>query len=157
MAPGTSAGAALNAPPTVHPVPTQSVNFGTPTTPALDPALTTPLPGSIDLDLTNSKPARKVGGARKGKQRASSAKRGRPTGSGNYAAEDKQMLLYYLDKFVPIGQSGWKKVAKQFNKWCQKANRPERTGKSLESKFKAVCRVVSSPRESHIFYRRCSR
>ncbi len=97
----------------------------------IDPALVA-LPREPDLEFTAAKPAKKVSGVRQGKQR------GRPAGSGNYATEDVNMLLNFVQEELPLGSKGWKITTSRFNKWAKKANRPMRNQKSLETKFKQV-------------------
>jgi len=116
--------------------------------------------------LIQHDPAKKIAGARrKGKQNvdieenhqqrkrkpaepidlddaSKSAKRGRPTGAGNYAAEDINMLLDLTEEELPLGQRGWDTVHMKYNKWSRKHKRPERTVKSIETKFKQVCGIL---------------
>ncbi|KAJ6559914.1 hypothetical protein B0H19DRAFT_1146063 [Mycena capillaripes] len=40
-----------------------------------------------------------------------------------------------------MGQKGWKKVAKRYNKCARKSNRPERDAKSLETKYKLLLKT----------------
>ena len=66
------------------------------------------------------------------------AKRGRPTGAVNYADEDVTALLDFVEHELPLGQRGWLAVHMEYMKWAQLHGRPERTLKSLETKFKQV-------------------
>lgn len=78
----------------------------------------------------------------KGKRRApddSIGKRGRATGSKNFSQEDINMLLDCVQDVLPIGQKGWALTEKAFNDAAKLGNRPERTSKSLEAKYKQVC------------------
>lgn len=128
----------------------------------IDPRLF-PLPQDDDRDLFEPaviaqsrglKPAAKVGGARqkgKGKKRQYSsdddddsdigepvAKRGRPKGSVNFSKEDTTKLLDLVEKHLPLGQKGWGAIKSRDQKWARKEKRPERDGKSLETKYKQV-------------------
>ncbi|KAJ7359667.1 hypothetical protein DFH08DRAFT_652097, partial [Mycena albidolilacea] len=104
------------------------------------------------------KPATKVGGARqkdKGKKRARSSdsevdsdaappptkQRGRPKGLSNFVSRDVNKLLDIAKKVRPMGQKGWKKVTKRYNKFARKYHRPERDEKSLESKYKLLLKA----------------
>jgi hypothetical protein len=124
-------------------------------------------PADDDSDLETStkrhslKPAAKVGGARqkdkKGKKRTHSSDsdadtdeapatkqhRGRPKGSSNFSGPDITQLLVCTERVLPVGGKGWKEVTASYNKWAVESNRPERDTRSLESKFKLVCRVLS--------------
>ncbi|KAJ7713091.1 hypothetical protein B0H16DRAFT_1341737 [Mycena metata] len=102
------------------------------------------------------KPAFKVGGVRqveKCKKRAHvsdsdsnsddapAAKRpGRPKGSSNFNEADTTCALDLVEKKCPMGAKGWKSVARSFNKWAKKSNRPTRDEKSLQAKYKGLLR-----------------
>ncbi|KAJ6553567.1 hypothetical protein DFH09DRAFT_1085682 [Mycena vulgaris] len=125
----------------------------------IDPCLL-PLPEDDDLDLSDPltiaklrglKAAPKVAGARrkgKGKKRQLSSdsedsdagepvpKRGRLKGSPNFSKDDITNLLDLVEKILPLGQKGWKTVKRRYQKWARGAKRPERDGKSLETKYK---------------------
>lgn len=128
-----------------------------------------PLPHDDDDDLIDPatiararglKPAKKVAGVRhkvkdpRGKKRrresdseddsdAPTGRRGRPSGSGNYSKEDTKCLLDNLQEELPLGPKGWKVVAARFKQWVDKHGRPEQGQKSLETKFKQVCHLLS--------------
>ncbi|KAG6913459.1 hypothetical protein DXG01_006708 [Tephrocybe rancida] len=70
------------------------------------------------------------------------AKRGRPTGAGNYNNEDIDALLDAVEIERPIGQRGWLSVSRVFGKYSRKNNRPERAVKSLETKFKQLVKTT---------------
>ncbi|KAJ7256410.1 hypothetical protein C8J57DRAFT_1650910 [Mycena rebaudengoi] len=100
------------------------------------------------------RPAKKVAGARrktketkekkgKGKEKAKKrryvvdsgddsdepvAKRGRPSGSGNYSKEDQKVLLDLIEEELPLGHKGWAVIEAMFNDYARKAGRPERAG-----------------------------
>jgi hypothetical protein len=131
----------------------------------IDPRLR-PLPQGNDRDLTHPstiakaalRPAVKVGGVRqkdKGKKRrlasdssedsddaAPVTKRGRPQGSSNYNKDDTKRVLKIAEKKLPLGAKGWKAVTRTFNKWAVENERPERTVKSIETKYRQVCCLV---------------
>lgn len=112
-----------------------------------------------------ARPAAKVAGARranvdakvKGKQPAESSKavgkrkavdsigpegkkpKGRTTGAANYSFEDMEALLEILAVLLPLGGKGWNTAGDEFCSWAEENNRPARTAKSLENKFKQVC------------------
>ncbi|KAJ7201482.1 hypothetical protein C8J57DRAFT_1260794 [Mycena rebaudengoi] len=123
-----------------------------------------PLPDTEDDDLSDPatiaharglQPAKKVAGARrkvkhpKGKARKRqrdseseedsdepAAKRGRPSGSGNYSKDDNKALLDLVQQELPLGAKGWKVITGRFKKYYVKNGRPERGQKSLETKYK---------------------
>ncbi|KAF8868093.1 hypothetical protein BD779DRAFT_1684723 [Infundibulicybe gibba] len=70
------------------------------------------------------------------------AKRGRPRGSGNYLPEDITALLDFVEVELPLGQRGWAAVHRRFNQWRQSNTRPERTLKSLETKYKQLVKTT---------------
>ncbi|KAJ6473929.1 hypothetical protein DFH09DRAFT_1293709 [Mycena vulgaris] len=130
----------------------------------IDPRLL-PLPEDDDPDLSDPltiaklrglKAATKVAGARrkgKGKKRQLSSdsedsdagepvpKRGRPKGSPNFSKDDITNLLDLVEKILPLGQKGWKTVKRRYQKWARGAKRPERDGKSLETKYKQLLKT----------------
>ncbi|KAJ7336106.1 hypothetical protein DFH08DRAFT_965010 [Mycena albidolilacea] len=61
--------------------------------------------------------------------------RGRLKGLSNFVSWDVNKLLDIAEKVCPMGQKGWKKVTKQYNKFARKYHRPERDEKSLESNW----------------------
>jgi hypothetical protein len=65
-------------------------------------------------------------------------KRGRPHGAGNYSSDDIKVLLDFVEEEIPLGQRGWKAIHQRFSKWAQRHRRPQRTVKSLDTKFKQV-------------------
>jgi hypothetical protein len=66
------------------------------------------------------------------------AKRGRPAGSGNYNDEDLTALLDFIKEELPLGQRGWQAVHVKLTKWAHRHHRPERTLKSIKTKYKQV-------------------
>ncbi|KAJ7123487.1 hypothetical protein C8R44DRAFT_783884 [Mycena epipterygia] len=142
----------------------------------IDPRLL-PLPEDDDRDLLDPaviahsrglKPALKVGGKRqkakdtKGKKRQHSSdsdddsdvgepvpKRGRPKGSSNFSKEDTMKLLDLVEKHLPLGQKGWQTVKSRYHKWARKAGRPERDGKSLETKYKQLLKMKKPTGDAH--------
>ena len=66
------------------------------------------------------------------------AKRGRPSGAGNYSDDDIASLLDFVEAELPLGHRGWNRVHSSFNKWARRHDRPDRLLKSLETKFKQV-------------------
>ncbi|KAG6848520.1 hypothetical protein H0H93_016318 [Arthromyces matolae] len=68
-------------------------------------------------------------------------KRGRPRGSGNYSQEDVSTLLDAIETELPLGQRGWSSVHKIYTRWARKYSRPERTSKSLETKYKQLLKT----------------
>jgi hypothetical protein len=71
-----------------------------------------------------------------------SSKRGRPNGAGNYTTPDIVSLLNFVEKELPLGQNGWRRVTLGFDAWAAKNGRPAREAKSLEHKFKKVCSLL---------------
>jgi len=65
--------------------------------------------------------------------------RGRPLGAGNFTDKDLQALLDIVAHVLPAGAHGWCKVQWTFAHWSCKNSQPERTVKSIESKYKQVC------------------
>ncbi|KAJ7653533.1 hypothetical protein DFH06DRAFT_1133697 [Mycena polygramma] len=142
----------------------------------IDPALL-PRPDNDDLALSDPetvakdrglKRAHKVGGARqkdkkRGKKRIRSdddhsdddteappAKRpGRPKGSANFSTQDVNKALDIIQKLCPMGQKGWKKVARRYNSYARDASRPERDDKSLAAKFKALVKTKKPTGSGH--------
>jgi hypothetical protein len=82
---------------------------------------------STDLEDSDSPPQKQ------------SAHGGRRAGAGNYQEQDIKALLKYTEKFLPIGQRGWKKVHEKYASWANVNSRPVREWKNLENKFKNVC------------------
>jgi hypothetical protein len=65
--------------------------------------------------------------------------RGRPSGAGNFADKDVKVLLDFVERVLPCGARGWRKVHQKFSQWSCRNRRPERTVKSIEMKYKQVC------------------
>ncbi|KAJ7440630.1 hypothetical protein B0H11DRAFT_2352418 [Mycena galericulata] len=131
--------------------------------PLIDPSLLR-LPEDNDFDLSDPstiakarglKPAKKVAGSRhkdqdaKGKKRQLSSdsdsvsdapvtKKGRRKGTPNYNKDDTNKLLDIIEKKRPLGQKGWKSVARSYRKWARSVGRPERDVKGLEGRYKLV-------------------
>ncbi|KAJ7677171.1 hypothetical protein B0H17DRAFT_1139816 [Mycena rosella] len=133
----------------------------------IDPSLM-PLPEGADLDLTDPatiaksrgrKSAAKVAGIRqktkdpKGKKRRYASdsnsdtdaeparKRGRRKGSPNFKPDEVNKLLDLVEKYLPLGQKGWKTVTHRYQKWSRSSNHPERDGKALENKYKSLIKT----------------
>ncbi|KAG6824838.1 hypothetical protein H0H92_005661 [Tricholoma furcatifolium] len=70
------------------------------------------------------------------------SKRGRPRGAGNYQADDVSMLLDMVEQELPLGQKGWTNISRRYNKWAHRNKRPERTLKSLETKYKQLVKTT---------------
>ncbi|KAJ7713780.1 hypothetical protein DFH07DRAFT_785870 [Mycena maculata] len=66
---------------------------------------------------------------------------GRPSGSSNFSKEDTKHMLDLVEKELPLGQKAWDKVIKRYNKWACTNKRPERPGKSLETKYKSLLKA----------------
>ncbi|KAJ7253133.1 hypothetical protein C8J57DRAFT_1187327 [Mycena rebaudengoi] len=135
--------------------------------PRFDPRLLPPLPPSDDFDLLDAptiarlrglKSAKKVGGVRhkgkKGKKcaRESSSEdeeeqptkrgqRGRPQGVSNYTAADITKLFSIIQKILPLGPKGWKRVHEDYDAYRCARGRPERSLKSLEGKYKGYLKM----------------
>ncbi|KAF7371864.1 hypothetical protein MVEN_00043400 [Mycena venus] len=143
--------------------------------PLIDPSLLPRLPDDDNLDLSDPgtiakaklKPANKVGGVRqkghkdKGKKRQYSsdsdnnseaertAKRGRRKGSQNWSKNDTGKLLDYVEKYLPLGQTGWKSVVDAFSKWADASGRPQRDGKAIEAKYKTLLKTKKPTSDAH--------
>jgi hypothetical protein len=104
-----------------------------------------------------ARPAKKTAGVRrsdpdpKGKGKAASKRKagpsadakkqkGRVSGAANYTADDIWGLLAILSERLPIGGKAWNNCADEYNAWAEENDRPARTSKSLEAKFKQVCK-----------------
>lgn len=64
--------------------------------------------------------------------------KGRSVGAPNYSPTDINILLDAISEVLPIGPANWLAVAKIFNERAETVNRPTRSFKSLELKFKLV-------------------
>jgi hypothetical protein len=64
--------------------------------------------------------------------------KGRSAGAANYTEEDVYGLLEIVRKWLPIGGKAWNSVGDEFNQWAEGNDRPTRTVKSIEAKFKQV-------------------
>lgn len=88
-------------------------------------------------------PAAKGGSKRKATTSAGPAEikkaKGRVSGAANYTAEDIYGLLSILSERLPIGGKAWNSCADEYNIWAEEHDRPIRTSKSLEAKYKQVC------------------
>ncbi|KAJ7207522.1 hypothetical protein GGX14DRAFT_635386, partial [Mycena pura] len=69
------------------------------------------------------------------------ARGGRPAGSTNFTDFDTDLALDVVEEVLPIGGLAWTKVESRFNALARKNNRPERTAKSLENKFKTLVKT----------------
>ncbi|KAG6915705.1 hypothetical protein DXG01_010299 [Tephrocybe rancida] len=69
-------------------------------------------------------------------------KRSRPHGAGNYHTEDVTTLLDAVESELPLGQRGWAAIHRRYSKWAQKNKRPDRTVKSLETKYKQLTKTT---------------
>lgn len=63
---------------------------------------------------------------------------GRRPNSGNYSEAEVKKLLHYVERELPVGQTGWKRVAVSYETWALKNGRSPRDAKALEGKFKRV-------------------
>ncbi|KAJ7147904.1 hypothetical protein C8R43DRAFT_844434, partial [Mycena crocata] len=63
-------------------------------------------------------------------------KRGRPQGSSNFTAADTGKLLDLVEKYLPVGEKGWKKIKAKFVKWARKNGR-----QLLDNKYKQLIRT----------------
>ncbi|KAJ7750678.1 hypothetical protein DFH07DRAFT_775014 [Mycena maculata] len=66
---------------------------------------------------------------------------GRPSGSSNFSKEDTKHMLDLVETELPLGQKAWDKVIKHYNKWACTNKRPERPGKSRETKYKLLLKA----------------
>jgi len=64
---------------------------------------------------------------------------GRRTGTGNYQEQDLKEMLHLVEKELPMGQRGWKRIHEKYATWAIAKGQPVREWKLLESKFKTVC------------------
>lgn len=64
--------------------------------------------------------------------------KGRVAGTANYTTEDIFGLLAILSERLPIGGRAWNSCADEYNIWAEDNDRPVRTSKSLEAKYKQV-------------------
>ena len=69
---------------------------------------------------------------------ASKKPKGRAAGAANYSAEDVDTLLDILEERLPLGGHAWNSATDEFNAWAQTNDRPVRSSKSLEVKYKQV-------------------
>lgn len=65
--------------------------------------------------------------------------KGRAVGAGNYSMKDVDALLDILARTLPMGGKGWNSATDEFNEWAEENERPTRSAKSLELKYKQVC------------------
>jgi hypothetical protein len=65
---------------------------------------------------------------------------GRRAGAGNYQEQDLKEMLRLVEKELPMGQRGWKRIHEKYATWATAKGRPVREWKLLESKFKNVCK-----------------
>ncbi|KAG2138461.1 hypothetical protein DEU56DRAFT_944770 [Suillus clintonianus] len=104
-----------------------------------------------------AKPAKKIAGSRrtstvittakaKGKARAidntGPLKRGRQQGAPNYNEDDIDALLDACESCLPVGAKSWNIVEATFARWANDNDRPARSSKSLELKFKQFVRTT---------------
>jgi hypothetical protein len=68
----------------------------------------------------------------------SSKKRGRQQGAPNYNEDDIDALLDACESCLPVGAKSWNVVEATFAQWANDNDRPARSSKSLELKFKQV-------------------
>ena len=64
---------------------------------------------------------------------------GRRAGAGNYQEQDLKEMLRLVEKELPLGQRGWKRIHQKYAIWATAKGRPIREWNLLESKFKNVC------------------
>jgi hypothetical protein len=63
---------------------------------------------------------------------------GRRAGAGNYQEQDLKEMLRLVEKELPMGQRGWKRIHQKYAIWATAKGRPVREWNLLESKFKNV-------------------
>ena len=63
---------------------------------------------------------------------------GRRAGAGNYQEQDLKEMLRLVEKELPLGQRGWKRIHQKYAIWATAKGRPIRGWNLLESKFKNV-------------------
>jgi len=68
-------------------------------------------------------------------------KKGRARGASNYRDHELNTLFNIVEKELPISEKGWKLVAKRYAKWAEENDRPVRSYKALENKFKGLVRT----------------
>jgi hypothetical protein len=68
-----------------------------------------------------------------------SGRGGRASGTPNYSDDDVAALLDACANCLPLGAKGWLAVEQEFAVWADSHDRPTRSAKSLELKFKQVC------------------
>jgi len=66
------------------------------------------------------------------------ARRGRQHGAPNYNEDDIDALLDACEACLPAGAKSWSAVEVTFAEWAEENERPARSSKSLELKFKQV-------------------
>ncbi|KDR69193.1 hypothetical protein GALMADRAFT_215218 [Galerina marginata CBS 339.88] len=108
-----------------------------------------------------ARPAAKIAGVRRadpdpkgkgkaaGKRKATASssadvkkQKGRVVGAANYTADDIWGLLAILSERLPIGGKAWNNCADEYNAWAEENDRPVRTSKSLEAKFKQLVKTT---------------
>jgi len=69
-----------------------------------------------------------------------SAKRhgGRRAGAGNYKEAELNEILNLVEKELPLGQSGWKRIHARYATWATKNKTTIRDARAIENKFKSV-------------------
>ena len=67
---------------------------------------------------------------------------GHPSGARNYTNADMKALLKFIEAELPLGNRGWRVVHAWYTKWAHTNRRPERTLKSLDTKFRQVCFIL---------------
>ncbi|KAG6904487.1 hypothetical protein DXG01_009598, partial [Tephrocybe rancida] len=77
------------------------------------------------------------------------SKQGRPRGAGNYNNADTAHLLDLVEAEHPLGQKGWLTVGRWFNIWAPKNGRPDRTPKSIKTKFKQLAKTTMPTRDGY--------
>ena len=65
--------------------------------------------------------------------------RGRTRGAPNYKPREVQVLLDLVEEELPISSKGWKVVGSWYQDWAVTIERPERSDRSLELKYKQAC------------------
>ncbi|KAJ7258322.1 hypothetical protein C8J57DRAFT_1472431 [Mycena rebaudengoi] len=98
----------------------------------LDPRFLPPLPPSDDHDLYEPPAIAKSRGLQAAPKVADSR---------NFEPEDTNTLLDIVQKELPLGPKGWASIHKRFSKWAHKNSRPDRAGKSLETKYKQLLKT----------------
>ncbi|KIM38905.1 hypothetical protein M413DRAFT_239152 [Hebeloma cylindrosporum] len=66
---------------------------------------------------------------------------GRRAGAGNYQEQDLKEMLRLVEKELPMGQRGWKRIHEKYAVWATAKGRPPHEWKLLEGKFKNLVKT----------------